>query len=159
MEASLERGLEAEGVLPGSIGLRRQAKSYYRRTKHAGPDMQLTGMTTAYALAVSEENAGGGEIVTAPTCGSCGIVPATLRYLKDTQEHLKENDLLRALATAGLFGMLLRLMHPFPGQKSAVRVRSVLHVLWLQQQQHSLWAEHCARLNMLRKWVLSITWA
>ncbi len=108
MEASLERGLEAEGVLPGSIGLRRQAKSYYRRTKHAGPDMQLTGMTTAYALAVSEENAGGGEIVTAPTCGSCGIVPATLRYLKDTQEHLKENDLLRALATAGLFGNVIK---------------------------------------------------
>ena len=108
MEASLERGLEAEGVLPGSIGLRRQAKSYYRRTKHAAPDMQLTGKTTAYALAVSEENAGGGEIVTAPTCGSCGIVPAAIRYLKDTQEHIKENDLLRALATAGLFGNVIK---------------------------------------------------
>ncbi|WP_319779399.1 L-serine ammonia-lyase [Maridesulfovibrio sp.] len=107
MEASLERGLEAEGVLPGSIGLRRQAKSYFRRTKLAGPDMQLTGMTTAYALAVSEENAGGGEIVTAPTCGSCGIVPAALRYLKDTQA-LKDNDLLRALATAGLFGNVIK---------------------------------------------------
>jgi len=107
MEASLERGLDEEGVLPGSIGLRRQAKSYYRRTKLAGPDMQLTGLTTAYALAVSEENAGGGEIVTAPTCGSCGIVPATLRYLKEIHE-LKENDLLRALATAGLFGNVIK---------------------------------------------------
>ncbi|WP_415718243.1 L-serine ammonia-lyase [Maridesulfovibrio sp.] len=107
MEASLERGLEEEGVLPGSIGLRRQAKSYFRRTKHAGPDMQLTGLTTAYALAVAEENAGGGEIVTAPTCGSCGIVPATLRYLKDIHE-LKEKDLLRALATAGLFGNVIK---------------------------------------------------
>jgi len=107
MEESLERGLDEEGVLPGSIGLRRQAKSYYRRTKLAGPEMQFTGMTTAYALAVSEENAAGGVIVTAPTCGSCGIVPAALRYLKDIQD-LKENDLIRALATAGLFGNVIK---------------------------------------------------
>ncbi|CCO24778.1 L-serine ammonia-lyase [Maridesulfovibrio hydrothermalis] len=107
MEESLERGLDAEGVLPGSIGLRRQAKSYYRRTRHAGPDMQLTGMTTAYALAVSEENAAGGVIVTAPTCGSCGIVPATLKYLKELYD-LNENDLIRALATAGVFGNVIK---------------------------------------------------
>lgn len=107
MDESLERGLDAEGVLPGSIGLRRQAKSYYRRTKLAGPDMQLTGLTTAYALAVSEENAAGGVIVTAPTCGSCGIVPATLKYLQQIHD-LKENDLIRALATAGLFGNVIK---------------------------------------------------
>lgn len=107
MDESLERGLDAEGVLPGSIGLRRQAKSYYRRTRLAGPDMQLTGLTTAYALAVAEENAAGGEIVTAPTCGSCGIVPATLKYLQKTHE-LKENDLIRALATAGIFGNVIK---------------------------------------------------
>ncbi len=107
MEESLDRGLDEEGVLPGSIGLRRQAKSYYRRTRLAGPDMQLTGMTTAYALAVSEENAAGGVIVTAPTCGSCGIVPATLKYLKEIHE-LKENDIIRALATAGIFGNVIK---------------------------------------------------
>lgn len=107
MDESLERGLDAEGVLPGSIGLRRQAKSYYRRTRLAGPDMQLTGLTTAYALAVSEENAAGGVIVTAPTCGSCGIVPATLKYLQQIHD-LKENDLIRALATAGLFGNVIK---------------------------------------------------
>ena len=108
MEESLERGLDAEGVLPGSIGLRRQAKSYFRKTRLASPDMQLTGMTTAYALAVSEENAAGGVIVTAPTCGSCGIVPATLKYLKDVYD-LKDNDLIRALATAGLFGNVIKM--------------------------------------------------
>lgn len=107
MEESLDRGLDEEGVLPGSIGLRRQAKSYYRRTRLAGSDMQLTGMTTAYALAVSEENAAGGVIVTAPTCGSCGIVPATLKYLKNIHE-LKENDIIRALATAGIFGNVIK---------------------------------------------------
>ena len=107
MEKSLERGLDAEGVLPGSIGLRRQAKSYLRRTKLASPDMQFTGLTTAYALAVSEENAAGGVIVTAPTCGSCGIIPASLKYLKDLYE-LKENDIIRALATAGLFGNVIK---------------------------------------------------
>ncbi|WP_432736250.1 L-serine ammonia-lyase [Maridesulfovibrio sp. FT414] len=107
MDASLERGLDAEGVLPGSIGLRRQAKSYYRRTRLAGADMQFTGMTTAYALAVSEENAAGGKIVTAPTCGSCGIVPAVLKYLQRIHD-LKENDIIRALATAGLFGNVIK---------------------------------------------------
>ncbi|WP_027722545.1 L-serine ammonia-lyase [Maridesulfovibrio zosterae] len=107
MEESLERGIEEEGVLPGSIGLRRQAKAYYRKTRLAGPDMQFTGMTTAYALAVSEENAAGGVIVTAPTCGSCGIVPAALKYLQDIHNH-KENDILRALATAGLFGNVIK---------------------------------------------------
>ncbi|WP_031485321.1 L-serine ammonia-lyase [Maridesulfovibrio frigidus] len=108
MEESLERGLDAEGVLPGSIGLRRQAKSYYRKTRLASADMQLTGLTTAYALAVSEENAAGGVIVTAPTCGSCGIVPATLKYLKDVYD-LKDNDIIRALATAGLFGNVIKM--------------------------------------------------
>ncbi|WP_320169725.1 L-serine ammonia-lyase [Maridesulfovibrio sp.] len=107
MDESLERGIDAEGVLPGSIGLRRQAKSYYRRTRLAAADMQLTGMATAYALAVAEENAAGGVIVTAPTCGSCGIVPATLKYLQTTH-GLKENDLIRALATAGLFGNVIK---------------------------------------------------
>lgn len=107
MQAAIERGLHAEGVLPGGLGLARKSWSFYRKTILSGPVLQRAGLVSAYALAVSEENASGGEIVTAPTCGSCGIVPAVLRYL---QEVLKCSDdaILRALATAGLIGNLAK---------------------------------------------------
>lgn len=107
MEVAIDRGLEAQGVLPGSIGLRRHASNYYNKTKLAAGVMQQTGLLTAYAMAVSEENAGGGTIVTAPTCGACGILPAVLRYLKESQ-GLKEINILRALAIAGLFGNVIK---------------------------------------------------
>ncbi|MFW5488838.1 MAG: L-serine ammonia-lyase [Desulfovibrio sp.] len=107
MEDCIARGLATEGVLPGSIGLRRQAMAYLRRTRHAGPDMQQTGRLTAYSLAASEENAAAGIVVTAPTCGSCGIIPSVLRYLKETHE-IDETAILRALATAGLFGNVIK---------------------------------------------------
>lgn len=107
MQQTLERGLETQGVLPGSIGLRRHAWSYHRRTRLASQDMQQTGLLTAFAMAVSEENAAGGVVVTAPTCGASGVVPAVLRYLMETQQ-LAERDILRALATAGLFGNVIK---------------------------------------------------
>ncbi|WP_147820211.1 L-serine ammonia-lyase, iron-sulfur-dependent, subunit alpha [Salidesulfovibrio onnuriiensis] len=107
MEAAVERGLNTQGVLPGSIGLKRQAWSYFKKTKLSGPDIQQTGRVTAYALAVSEENAGGGTIVTAPTCGACGIVPAVLFYLRETQ-GVTETEILHALATAALFGNVIK---------------------------------------------------
>jgi L-serine dehydratase len=69
--------------------------------------LQRAGLVSAYALAVSEENACGGEIVTAPTCGSCGIVPAVLRYLQETLK-CSDDSILRALATAGLIGNLAK---------------------------------------------------
>ena len=107
MHAAIERGLDTQGVLPGSIGLRRHAWSYYRKTRLSGPDMQQSGLLTAFAMAVSEENAAGGIIVTAPTCGACGIVPAVLHYLQQTNS-LTGRDVLRALATAGLFGNVIK---------------------------------------------------
>lgn len=107
METAVKRGLENQGVLPGSIGLSRQAWRYYRRCCSASDDMQQTGLITAYALAVSEENAGGGMIVTAPTCGACGVIPAVLYYLQERQK-LTRKDILRALATAGLFGNVIK---------------------------------------------------
>lgn len=107
MQDAVRRGLDTQGVLPGSIGLKRQAWSYYKKAKLSGPDIQQTGKVTAYALAVSEENAGGGTIVTAPTCGAAGIVPAVLYYLRESQEPT-ENEILHALATAGLIGTIIK---------------------------------------------------
>jgi L-serine dehydratase len=107
MQEAMARGLEAEGRLPGTLDLARKAASYLVKARGCGPYLGETGRVAAYALAVSEENAAGGEVVTAPTCGSCGVVPAVLRFLQE--EHgFAEARILRALATAGLVGVLVK---------------------------------------------------
>lgn len=107
MKASVERGLEHEEVLPGGLNLRRKAVSYYTRAEGYQASMRSRGLIFAYALAVSEENASGGEIVTAPTCGSCGVLPGVLYHLWKSR-NIPETRLLRALATAGLFGNIVK---------------------------------------------------
>ena len=107
MKAAVERGIEAEGVLPGGLGVRRKAVSYDVHAAGYNDSLKSRGLVYAYALAVSEENAAGGEIVTAPTCGSCGIVPAVLYHLY-TSKGFSEKRILRALATAGLFGNIVK---------------------------------------------------
>ncbi|MDE6133987.1 MAG: L-serine ammonia-lyase, iron-sulfur-dependent, subunit alpha, partial [Muribaculaceae bacterium] len=103
MKEAVERGIEAEGVLPGGLGVRRKAVSYYVHAAGYADSLKSRGLVYAYALAVSEENAAGGKIVTAPTCGSCGIVPGVLYHLA-TSKKFSDRRILRALATAGLFG-------------------------------------------------------
>lgn len=107
MKASVRRGLEAEGVLPGGLGVRRKAISYYMKATGYSSSLKSRGLVYSYALAVSEENAAGGEIVTAPTCGSCGVLPAVLYHLYLTREF-SEKRILRALATAGIFGNVVK---------------------------------------------------
>lgn len=107
MEQAVQNGLEAEGVLPGGLGIRRKASDYLIRAKGFSSSIRNRGMVYAYALAVSEENAAGGQIVTAPTCGSCGVLPAVLYHLRETREF-RDSRILRAIATAGLFGNVVR---------------------------------------------------
>lgn len=107
MEASVERGLDAEGALPGPLGLPRKAATFYIKAQGFRDALRFRGMLFSYALAVSEENAGGGIIVTAPTCGSCGVLPATL-YHQHHNFGFSEQRILRALATAGLFGNVVK---------------------------------------------------
>ena len=107
MKAAVLRGIEAEGVLPGGLGVRRKAVSYYVHAAGYAANLKSRGLVYAYALGVSEENASGGKIVTAPTCGSCGIVPAVLYHLY-TSKNFSERRILRALATAGLFGNVVK---------------------------------------------------
>lgn len=107
MSKAISQGLEHVGILPGGLGLGRKAHSFYRKSGLYGADMKNNAKVWAYALAVSEENAGGGMIVTAPTCGASGVLPAVLRYLHETLECSHE-DILRALATAGLMGNLVK---------------------------------------------------
>ncbi len=107
MQEAVQNGLEMEGVLPGGLGIRRKASDYLIRAKGYGSSIKSRGMVYAFALAVSEENACGGKIVTAPTCGSSGVLPGVLYHLKDTREF-RDSRILRALATAGLFGNVVR---------------------------------------------------
>lgn len=107
MRAAVERGLEHEDVLPGPLNLRRKAVSYYTRAEGYQASMKSRGLIFAYALAVSEENASGGEIVTAPTCGSCGVLPGVLYHLWKSR-NIPNTRILHALATAGLFGNVVK---------------------------------------------------
>lgn len=107
MKKAIENGLNNEGLLPGTLKLQRKAYSYFMKSKNAVNVLKNIGLISAYALAVSEENAGGGEIVTAPTCGASGVLPAVLYYLQNTYD-LSEDKILRSLATAGLIGNLVK---------------------------------------------------
>lgn len=107
MQAAVERGLETEGVLPGGLKLQRKAASYYIKAKGYQGSMQRRSMTFAFALAVSEENASGGTVVTAPTCGSSGVIPALL-YLNKSFYDFSDKRVIRALATAGLIGNIIK---------------------------------------------------
>ncbi|MDO4672388.1 MAG: serine dehydratase beta chain, partial [Porphyromonadaceae bacterium] len=99
MKQAVKDGLEAEGVLPGGLGLKRKAANYHVRSQGYQPTMKSRGSLFAYALAVAEQNASGGIVVTAPTCGSCGVVPGVLYHLQE-QRGFTDVRILRALATA-----------------------------------------------------------
>jgi L-serine dehydratase len=107
MEAAIEKGISNEGFLPGDLKLRRKSKGYFDKVENAPLPMQRTCRLSAYALAVAEENAAGGQIVTAPTCGSCGVVPAVLKYYKEVNRS-SDSEIVRALASAGLIGNLVK---------------------------------------------------
>lgn len=107
MQQSVHRGIEREGVLPGIIHFPRKASSYYEKSRAYKDSLRRKNLLFSYALAVSEENASGGEIVTAPTCGSSGVLPAVL-YLLKTEHQFTDKKIIRALATAGIIGNLVK---------------------------------------------------
>jgi L-serine dehydratase len=107
MQEAIARGLETEGMFHGGLRVMRRASSFYSLAKTFQEAVRRRPLVFAYALAVSEENAAGGRVVTAPTCGSCGVIPAVL-YLFKTETGASEIKILRALATAGLIGNLIK---------------------------------------------------
>ena len=107
MVEAVERGIDAEGVLPGPLHLRRKANSYFVKASGYRDNIRTRALVFAYALAVAEENAAGGKIVTAPTCGSCGVLPAVLYHLWKSKDF-SETRILHALATAGLMGNVVK---------------------------------------------------
>lgn len=108
MKAAVRNGLNAEGVLRGGLNVQRKAKFlYHQRHIDESAETRENRVVCAYAYAVSEENAGGGVIVTAPTCGACGVLPAVLLYEQE-RHGFTEEEVIHALAAAGIIGNLIK---------------------------------------------------
>ena len=104
---SIENGISKEGYLPGSLKVKRKAYDLYSQKRvFESPQVRETRLLASYAYAVSEENASGGLIVTAPTCGASGVVPAVLKHLKDN--NIPYENMINGLAVAGLVGNLIK---------------------------------------------------
>jgi L-serine dehydratase len=108
MQDSIRRGFDHhEAVLPGELRLPRRAATTFRRAETLASPQRDLALLSAYALAVAEENAGGGIVATAPSCGPAGVVPGLLQYYR-VHRGRSERQILEALATAGLFGAVIR---------------------------------------------------
>lgn len=108
MKQAIADGLAAEGTLPGGLNVQRKAKYLLERDVPVrAPALQEFRLIAAYAYAVAEQNADNGTIVTAPTCGACGVLPAVLKYAQDTR-GLSDEEICRGLATAGIIGNLTK---------------------------------------------------
>ncbi len=108
MKSAIRRGLKAEGILAGGLNVSRKARVLFQQHHIDESDATRENrLVCAYAFAVSEENASGGKIVTAPTCGSCGVVPAVL-YYEQQKRHFSDRQVLRALAAGGIVGNIIK---------------------------------------------------
>ncbi len=108
MRATVKRGLKTSGVLPGPLGVERKAKTLFETVDpEEEPESREKRVMCAFAFATAEENAAGGTIVTAPTCGACGVLPAVLYYLSHKHGYT-EDCIVAALATAGLIGVTVK---------------------------------------------------
>ncbi|NLH01565.1 MAG: L-serine ammonia-lyase [Clostridiales bacterium] len=108
MQQSVFEGLSHTGILQGGLGVERRAQQLYnQRHMDESKSTYETRIVCSYAFAASEQNADGGRIVTAPTCGSCGVVPAVLKYYKDEHGY-KDKEIINALAVGGLIGSLVK---------------------------------------------------
>ncbi|MFT4768272.1 MAG: L-serine dehydratase [Glaciecola sp.] len=114
MDACIERGCRTEGIMPGGLKVRRRAAQLHRQLKSQSndfgdPSLNTMDWVTLYALAVNEENAVGGRVVTAPTNGAAGIIPAVLKYYLTHCQGSSENDICRYLLTAAAVGILYKI--------------------------------------------------
>ena len=108
MKNAINEGLSKEGVLPGGLNVSRKAKYLYEQPAVEGePGLREFQLLAAYAYAVAEQNADNGTVVTAPTCGACGVLPAVLKYAQETKGFTDE-QIIRGLATAGIIGNLTK---------------------------------------------------
>jgi L-serine dehydratase len=110
MHASMLRGLQTEGILPGGLNVRRRAPRFARKLEQAGDRDPLHAMdwVNVFAMAVNEENAAGGRVVTAPTNGAAGVIPAVAEYYKTFVDEASSEGLFRFFLTAAAIGILYK---------------------------------------------------
>jgi len=111
MQNNIESGLKKEGKLPGKLGLERRAKQMYESFLENLRNWRLLSrqitLANIYAISVAEENASGEKIITAPTCGSCGILPSALKVMKE-KYHISKEKVLDALIISGFIGAIIK---------------------------------------------------
>ena len=113
MNASIDRGMSSEGILPGGLNVRRRAKSLGdalrdKRSQNVSNPTEAIDWASTYAIAVNEENAAGGRVVTAPTNGAAGVIPAVIRYYREFYEEANEDGIVSFLLTAAAIGGLCK---------------------------------------------------
>ena len=107
MDNAIERGKNTDGLLPGSLKVKRKAKDMFEKTQSVSDDFnKMELLVSVSSFAVSEENASGGVVVTAPTCGSCGVIPGVITYLR--LKGYSDDKILEGLAVAGLIGKVIK---------------------------------------------------
>ena len=108
MQNAIQNGLNNRGTIPGRLKLKRRAKDIYEfKLEQETPEIRRNRLLSSYAYSVSEENASGGQIVTAPTCGASGVLPAVLYYMK-IENNYDDSKIIEALAVAGLIGNIIK---------------------------------------------------
>ena len=149
MKKTLEEGLEQEGLIPGRLKIPKKAKTLYsKELEKETAELKRTRLLTAYAYATSEQNASGGMIVTAPTCGASGVLPAVLYYLYK-QENVNEARILECLAIAGLIGNLVKTNASISGAECGCQAEigtacSMAAVAYAYIKGHSIDVIECA---------------
>ena len=154
MFESVENGLKKEGVIQGRLKLKRVAKSMFQQAQNTRREADRERLfISSYAYAVSEENADGGKIVTAPTCGASGIMPAVLYYCYK-QLHIEKKDLIKALAIGGLFGNVVKTNGTISGADGGCQAEvgtacamAAATMAWIYELNNSL-IEYAAEMGM-----------
>lgn len=155
MKESVESGIEREGVLPGPLHLARKAPTYYIKATGYKKSLQTRGLVYAYALAVSEENASGAKIVTAPTCGASGVVPGVLYHLQKGHEF-SDLKIIHALATAGIIGNVVKHNASISGADVGCQGEVGVACAMAAAAASQLSAAVRLRSNMLQRWLWNI---
>jgi L-serine dehydratase len=160
MNASIDRGMSREGILPGGLNVRRRAKSLGdalrdKRSQNVRNPTEAIDWASAYAIAVNEENAAGGRVVTAPTNGAAGVIPAVIRYYREFYEEANEEGIVGFLLTAAAIGGLCKRN----ASLSVARARLGLPVRWRQRDLPPRSAAATRRSRMRPRSASSIIWA
>ncbi len=161
MRACVDRGCRTDGMLPGGLKVPRRAPRLFRQLtceRDGGDPLRAMDWVTLYALAVNEENAAGGRVVTAPTNGAAGIVPAVLHYYDRFVPGASDEGVARFLLTAAAIGTLFKENASISAPRWAARVRSGRRARWRPARWPRCWAARRRRWRTPRRSASSTTW-